>query len=151
MAFEYVDGTKNRRIQHLGYLYVKDYYKESCLTTYYKCSLFNVSNGKCPGRCKVAEGGVFLVTQGHNHAADVRAVEMASARATMKRKAQTTCEPVHEILVAAGHELSAAALAVSPRAADLARNVHRYRQKVTGAHADPADEYLPDEKRAWNP
>ena len=45
---------------------------------------------------------------------------------------------MQEILVAAGRELSAAALSVSPCAADLARDVRRYRQAVTGARADPA-------------
>ena len=135
---EYVAGTRRLRVHHGGFLYVRDYFKEISDTTYYKCSLSSRTGEKCPGRGKVQGGNDFEVTQRHNHAADVRVVEKATARAAMKVRAQTTEEPVNTIIVAAQQQLSAAAQAVSPRASDQVRSIRRYRQQVTGARADPA-------------
>ena len=130
-----VGGTKRQRVAHDGFFYTQDY-DGTGGRKYFKCSL--KSSKKCKGR-GIMDNGVFRPSKPHNHAPNVATIERAVARATMRKRAEETMEPVQEIRRVAEADMSACAREEMPMAPEVSRAVNRYRAGARDGRAQPRD------------
>ena len=130
-----VGGTKRQRMAHDGFFYTQDY-DGTGGKKYFKCSL--KSSKKCKGR-GIMDNGVFRPSKPHNHAPNVATIERAVARATMRKRAEETMEPVQEIRRVAEADMSACAREEMPMAPEVSRAVNRYRAGARDGRAQPRD------------